>query len=167
MSNTLDNLSKAFSGESQASRKYIAFAEKAEREGYRQIAKLFRAASESENVHARNDILIMKEIGSTKENLKKAIEGETYEYTEMYADFIDQAEKDGRKDALKVFQDSKETEEYHASYYKEALEKVIQNEDLSPRDYYVCRTCGFSAEYEAPDKCPICGTKKNGFEKVD
>jgi rubrerythrin len=167
MTKTEENLSNALSGESQASRKYIAFAEKAERDGYRQIAKLFRAASESENVHAQNDLLIMKEIGSTEENLKKAIKGETYEYTEMYVDFIDQAEKDGRIDALKVFQDSKETEEYHASYYKEALEKIIQKEDLSPREYYICKTCGYTAEYEAPDECPICGTKKKGFKKVD
>lgn len=167
MSSTEENLKKAFSGESQASRRYKAFAEKAEREGYPQVAKLFRAASEAETIHATNDLLIMKGVKSTADNLKAAIEGETYEYTDMYPSFLKDAKKDGQKAAEKIFQEAKETEEYHAAYYTEALEKVKQKKDIPPTDYYVCTVCGYTAENEAPDECPICGSTKKSFRRVD
>ena len=167
MSSTEENLKKAFAGESQASRRYKAFAEKAEREGYPQVAKLFRAASEAETIHATNDLLIMKGVKSTADNLKAAIEGETYEYTDMYPSFLKDAKKDGQKAAEKIFQEAKETEEYHAAYYTEALEKVKQKKDIPPKDYYVCTVCGHTAENEAPDECPICGSTKKSFRRAD
>lgn len=167
MSISEENLKKAFAGESQASRKYKAFADKAEREGYPQVAKLFRAASEAETIHATNNLRIMKEIKSTVENLKTAIEGETYEYTEMYPEFIKDAKKDDQKAAEKIFQEAKETEEFHATYYREALKQVEQKKDLPPKEYYVCTVCGYTAEDEAPDECPICGAAKKSFRKID
>ncbi|MFQ6134545.1 MAG: rubrerythrin family protein [Nitrososphaerales archaeon] len=167
MSSTEEDLKKAFAGESQASRRYKVFADKAEREGYPHVARLFRAASEAETIHATNDLLIMRGVKSTADNLKTAIEGETYEYTEMYPGFIKDAKKDGRRDAEKIFQEAKETEEYHASYYKEALELIKQKKDIPPKEYYICTVCGYTAENEAPDECPICGATKKSFRRAD
>ncbi len=167
MSQTENNLKKAFAGESQASRRYIAYADRAEREGYPQIAKLFRAASEAEKIHATNDLLIMKAVKSTAENLEAAIAGETQEYSEMYPRFINDARKEKIKAAEKIFLEAKETEELHSSYYQEALKLVRQNKDLPPEDYYVCKVCGYTVETEAPEECPICGAAKKSFRKIE
>ena len=167
MSRSEENLKKAFAGESQASRRYKAFADKAEREGYSEVARLFRAASESETIHATNDLLIMRGVKSTTDNLKTAIEGETYEYTEMYPGFLEDAKAEGRRDAEKIFQEAKKTEEYHASYYKEALKQIECKKDIPRRKYYVCTVCGYTAEDDAPDECPICGVTKKNFRRVD
>jgi rubrerythrin len=165
MSSTEENLRKAFAGESQASRKYRVFADRADREGYPQVAKLFRAASESETIHATNDLLIMKAVLPTIENLQAAIDGETYEYTEMYPSFIKMAKEEGKKAAEKIFGEAKATEEFHAAYYREALEHLKMKQDLPASDYYVCAVCGYAAKGEAPDECPVCGSKKS-FRKI-
>jgi len=165
MSNTEENLKKALAGESQANRKYIAFASKAEKEGFPQVSKLFRAASESEAIHALNIIRIMRGVKSTADNLVSSLEGETFEYTKMYPQFIEEAEKEGRKDAIKIFSDASKTEEYHARYYKEAIEQITQKKDIIQKDYYICSVCGYTSENEALDVCPICNSK-HSFKKV-
>ena len=164
---TDENLKKAVAGESQAYRRYRAFADRAAREGYPNVAKLFRAVSESEAVHATNELLLMKAIKSTAENLQAAIEGETYEYTKMYPDFSVAAEKEGSKAAVKIFDETTEVEHFHAAYYEEALENVEKKKDLPARDYYVCSVCGHTAPNEAPDECPVCGAKKSSFRKSE
>jgi rubrerythrin len=161
---TNDNLKEAFAGESQANRKYLAFAKKADEEGYSQVAKLFRAAAEAETVHAHNHLKVMDGIGNTTENLKDAIEGEIDEFEAMYPDFIKEAESEGNKNAVWTFDVANQVEEIHAGLYKKALEALGSNEDV---DYYVCGHCGNTVENEAPDVCPICGALKSEFMKID
>jgi rubrerythrin len=162
--NTMDNLKEAFAGESQANRKYLAFAKKADEEGYAQVAKLLRAAAEAETVHAHNHLLVMGGIGSTEENLKAAISGEEEEFEEMYPDFIKEAEKEGNKNAVWTFDVANQVEEIHADLYKKALKALGNNNEV---DYYVCGHCGNTVENEAPDVCPICGALKKDFMKID
>ncbi len=164
MSKTEKNLQDAFAGESQANRKYLAFAKKADKEGYTQAAKLFRAAAEAETVHAHNHLKQLDGIKSTKENLEAAINGESFEFQEMYPQMIKDAEKEDNKGALRSFNYANEVEKIHADLYKKALENLGNNEEA---DYYVCELCGYTAEGEAPDKCPVCGAKKELFKKVD
>lgn len=161
---TMDNLKEAFAGESQANRKYLAFAKKADEEGYTQVAKLFRAAAEAETVHAHNHLKVMDGIGSTSENLKAAISGEEEEFEAMYPDFIKEAESDGNKSAVWTFDVANKVEEIHAELYTKALEALGDNEEV---DYYVCGHCGNTVENEAPDVCPICGAPKSEFMKMD
>jgi rubrerythrin len=164
MANTEKNLLEAFAGESQANRKYLAFAKKAEEEGYRQIAKLFRAAAEAETVHALNHLRELGGIKSTRENLEAAINGETYEFQKMYPEFIEDAKKEGKESALRSFNFANEVEKVHAQLYREALENLGRNPDV---DYYVCQVCGNTVEGAPPDECPICGAKKEAFKKID
>ncbi|MCC7560477.1 MAG: rubrerythrin family protein [Methanobacterium sp.] len=161
---TIDNLKEAFAGESKANRTYLAFAKKADEEGYPQVAKLFRAAAEAETVHAHNHLLVMGGIGSTEENLKGAIEGEIEEFEAMYPDFIKEAKEVGNDNAVWTFDVANQVEELHAGLYKKALEALGNNEEV---DYYVCGHCGNTVENEAPDVCPICGALKSDFFKVD
>ncbi|HII84748.1 MAG TPA: rubrerythrin family protein [Methanobacterium subterraneum] len=161
---TMDNLKEAFAGESKANRTYLAFAKKADEEGYSQVAKLFRAAAEAETVHAHNHLLVMGGIGSTEENLKEAIEGEIEEFEAMYPDFIKEAKEVGNDNAVWTFDVANQVEELHAGLYKKALEALGNNEEV---DYYVCGHCGNTVENEAPDVCPICGALKSDFFKVD
>ncbi|OHE59961.1 MAG: rubrerythrin [Thermodesulfovibrio sp. RBG_19FT_COMBO_42_12] len=163
MSKTEKNLQDAFSGESQANRKYIAFAKKAESEGYKQVAKLFRAAAEAETVHALNHFSELGGIKGTKENLEAAISGETYEYQKMYPQMIEDAKAEGEKAALKSFNLANEVEKIHAGLCKKALEQLGKNKEV---DYYVCQVCGNTVEGEPPDKCPICGAPKKMFKKI-
>jgi rubrerythrin len=164
MSNTEQNLQDAFAGESQANRKYLAFAKKADAEGYKQVAKLFRAAAEAETVHALNHLRELAKIKSTKENLAAAISGETYEFQSMYPQMIAEAEQEGKKGAQRSFYLANEVEKIHASLYKQALEILGRNAEV---DYYVCEVCGNTVEGEPPDKCPICGALKKMFKKVE
>lgn len=164
MSKTTKNLQDAFAGESQANRKYLAFAKKAEEEGFRQIAKLFRAAAEAETVHAHNHLREMGGIRTTKENLQEAINGESYEFQKMYPGMIKDAEAEGQKGALKSFNFANEVEKIHADLYKKAVENLGKNPSV---DYHVCQVCGNTVEGEPPDKCPICGANKKMFKKVD
>ena len=164
MAKTEQDLQDAFAGESQANRKYLAFAKKADAEGYKQVAKLFRAAAEAETVHALNHLKELGAIKSTKENLEAAIGGETYEFQKMYPQMILDAEQEGKKGARRSFDLANEVEKIHAALYKKALETLGKNGEV---DYYVCEVCGNTVEGEPPDKCPICGALKKMFKKVE
>ncbi len=164
MSKTEKNLQEAFAGESQANRKYLAFAKKAEEEGYTQVAKLFRAAAEAETIHAHNHLRVLGGIKSTRENLEAAISGESYEFQNMYPQMIADAEAEGNEDAKRSFTFANEVEKIHADLYKKALENLGKNEEV---DYYVCQVCGNTVEGQAPDTCPVCGAKKEAFKKID
>lgn len=164
MSKTEKGLAEAFAGESQANRKYLAFAKKAEEEGYKQVARLFRAAAEAETVHAHNHLRALGGIKGTEENLKAAIQGETYEFESMYPPMIDDAVSEGKDEAKKSFFWANEVEKIHARLYKEALDNLGSNRDV---DYYVCGLCGNTVEGSAPDKCSICGAGKQMFKKVE
>lgn len=166
MSRTSENLKDAFSGESQANRRYIAFARKAEEEGLPQIAKLFRAAAEAETVHALNHLRIMKEIKSTAENLDTAIKGETFEFTEMYPEYLSIAREEGERQAAWSFDVANKVEEIHASLFSKAVEVLRSNKDLDEVGYHVCGVCGNTIEGMAPEECPICGASKTKFFKV-
>ncbi len=162
---TQKNLEEAFAGESQANRKYLAFAEKADQEGYKQVAKLFRAAADAETVHAKNHLRVMGGVGKTIDNLKNAIAGETHEFNEMYPKFIEQAKKENASDAVILsFDVANRVEKVHASLYKKALETIGKNKETY---YHVCQICGHTVEGEAPHKCPICNAPKEMFNKVE
>jgi rubrerythrin len=161
MTDTIKNLKDAFAGESQANQKYRAFAKKAERDGFANIARLFQAAAEAERIHAEGHLKALEGVGSTAENLQGAIDGETYEYTEMYPPMFDQAQADAHK-AKRMFEYAMKAEEVHAKLYKLALEAVQQGKDLDV-DFYLCPVCG-NIEFGKPtEDCPICGTKAEKF----
>ena len=164
MSQTEKNLKEAFAGESQANRKYLAFAKQAEKEGHPQAAKLFRAAAEAETVHAHAHLRTLGEIKSTTDNLKAAVSGETFEFKSMYPDMIKTAEAEGNKAAHRSFTFANEVEKVHAKLYQKALDNL---KALPEADYYVCSVCGYTCENEAPDTCPVCSAKKQAFSKVD
>ncbi len=164
MSKTDQNLQDAFAGESQANRKYLAFAKQAEDEGYAQVARLFRAAAAAETIHAHNHLKGMKGVKSTKENLLAAISGESYEFQKMYPQMITDAKAEGQDYALRSFSLANEVEKVHAALYQRALESLGQN---TVADYYVCSVCGYTAEGEAPDDCPVCKAKKKAFRKAE
>ena len=164
MSQSEKNLKEAFAGESQANRKYLAFSKQAEKDGYLQAAKLFRAAAEAETVHAHAHLRTLGEVKSTADNLKAAISGETFEFKTMYPDMIKTAEAEGNKAALRSFTFANEVEKIHANLYQKALDNLSS---LPEADYYVCSVCGYTCEDEAPDTCPVCNAKKKAFFKVD
>jgi rubrerythrin len=164
MNKTEKNLMAAFAGESQANRKYLAFAMKADKEGYHQIAKLFRAAAAAETVHAHAHLKLLDGIRGTRENLEEAVGGETHEFTEMYPRMIEEAVEEGNKRAQTGFTYANEVEKIHAKLYGKALDAM---EDLPDVEYFVCDVCGNTVEGEAPDKCPICGVPRNHFMKID
>lgn len=156
---TLENLMNAFAGESQANRKYLAYAKEAEKEGKKNAAKLFRAAADAETLHALKHLEVAGKVKATVENLKDAVAGETHEYSEMYPVFVKEAEAEGNKAALMSFTFAMKVEEVHAKLYKEALEKVDETEEVS---YYLCPVCG-NIEKVRPEKCSICGTPGDKF----
>lgn len=164
MSKTIENLKTAFAGESQANRKYLAFAEKADNEGLPQVAKLFRAAAAAETIHAHTHLRLMKGIGSTAENLKEAISGESYEFQSMYPEMIKDAGEEGERAVERYFGFANEAEKIHAALYTEAAEKMDQLEEA---DYYVCSVCGHTLAGEPEGKCPICGAAAKAYFKVD
>jgi rubrerythrin len=165
LTKTEDFLMEAFAGESQANRKYTAFAAQADKEGFPQAAKLFRAAAEAEAVHAANHLRALKAIKTTKENLREAITGETHEFKEMYPEMIASAKAEGAKDAERSFNYANAVEEYHARLYHDMLEGLEAKKESYP--YFVCPVCGMTVEKEAPDKCPVCGVKGSMFKKVE
>ena len=165
MSKVEEYLNEAFTGESQANRKYIAYAAKADQEGYAQVARLFRAAADAETVHAHNHLRALKAIGDTKANLQDAIAGETHEFTHMYPEMIEAAKAEGHKDAERSFAYANEVEKVHAQLYRKLLDNLGGEQTEYP--YYVCPVCGYTAEKEPPDTCPVCGTKGDKFKKVD
>ena len=158
---TLDNLMEAFAGESQANRKYLAYAKKAEKDGKLNAAKLFKAASDAETIHALKHFEVAGKVGSTVENLKDGIAGETHEYKEMYPDFVKEAEAVGNKAALLSFTFAMKAEEVHAGLYQDALENLDQTEEVF---YYLCPVCGNIEKFQ-PDKCSICGVPGDKFIK--
>lgn len=164
MSKTSDDLKAAFAGESMANRKYLAFAQKADEEGYHQAARLFRAAAHAETVHAFNHFKANGEVKSTAENLVVGIEGEHYEATEMYPPFLEDAKAEKHKDAIRSFHYALEVEKQHEELYKEMLAAL--GKDNEEYDYYVCPVCGSTHKRSAPDKCPVCGAPKEKFERI-
>ena len=164
---TENNLQEAFSGESKAHRRYIMYSESAEKEGYVQVARLFRAAAFAEAVHARNHFNAMDGIGSTKDNLMAAVLGEQEEITEMYPPFIEDAEREGNSRGLRTFQWANAVEKIHHRLFMKALECVRENKAQEEAVYHVCQFCGNTVEGEAPDKCPVCGAPKDQFQVVD
>lgn len=165
MATTESNLKEAFAGESQANRKYSAFAKKAEAEGFSVVARLFRAAAEAEAIHANGHLNAMDGVGSTADNLREAIAGETYEFTEMYPPMLQQAIADDHR-AKRMFGYALKAEAVHAKVYQMALEAVAQGKDLAGVDFYLCPVCGNIEVGKAPDSCPICGAKGEKFVKV-
>jgi rubrerythrin len=165
MPTTIDNLKTAFAGESQANRKYLAFAKKADKDGFPQIAKLFRAAAEAETIHALAHFTNMGGVAGTKENLEAAVAGETYEYTEMYPPMVEQATKEGHK-AKTMLGFAQKVESVHAKLFMQALELLRAGKDLSQAEIYLCPVCGDLEIGVLPDKCPVCGAPGSKFEKV-
>jgi len=161
MEKTLNNLMDAFAGESQANRKYTAYAKKAAAEGKLNAAKLFKAASDAETLHALKEFEVAGKIGATNDNLKDAVAGETHEYQSMYPGFIKDAEAEGNKAAITIFTFAMKAEEVHARLYKEALENIDQTEEIF---YYLCPVCG-NIEKAVPEKCSICGAPGSMFIK--
>ena len=165
MPTTQENLAVAFAGESQANRKYLAFAQAAEKEGFAQIARLFRAAADAETIHAHAHLRNMGGVGTTLENLKAAVAGETYEYTEMYPPMVDQAKAEGHR-ARTMLGFANEAEKVHARLFGEALAALQAGKDLSKMDVYLCPVCGDVEFGEPPEKCPICGAPASKYVKV-
>lgn len=161
---TTDDLKEAFAGESQANRKYLAFAKKADKDGYPQVARLFRAAADAETVHAHAHLRVLGGVGDTADNLKQAIEGETEEFREMYPRMIEEAEAEGNNAAVNSFKNANAVEEIHAGLYQKALDNLGSNQEV---DYYVCQVCGNTVEGEAPESCPVCGAPMKMFEKIE
>ncbi|MBW1645954.1 MAG: rubrerythrin family protein [Deltaproteobacteria bacterium] len=166
MSKTQENLAAAFAGESQANRKYLAFAQKAEAEGYTQIAKLFRAAAAAETIHAHGHLKAMGGVGDTLSNLRAAVEGEGYEFQTMYPEFIAVAKEEGEKAALRMFEWANTVEKVHYDLYQDALAKLESGSDLPAAAIYVCSVCGNTVVGECPDKCSVCGVPGSKFEQV-
>jgi rubrerythrin len=167
MAKTDENLAAAFAGESQANRKYLAFAKKADEEGHKQIARLFRAAAAAETVHAHNHLRAMGGVKSTAENVQAAMAGENYEFTKMYPDFIKDAKADKKREALGSFTLADKVEAIHYKLYTAAAEALKGGKPLPKVDYYVCDVCGNTVEGQPPEQCPICGNPKKGFMKVE
>jgi rubrerythrin len=166
LTKTDENLKAAFAGESQANRLYLAFAKAADKEGFTQVAKLFRAAAEAETVHAHNHLRIMGQVKGTADNLSAAITGETYEFTKMYPQFIEEAKVEGNKKAIQSFDYANKVEAIHAELYKKAINSVKAQKDLPKAEIFVCPVCGNTVEGNELDTCPICATPKAMFIKI-
>ena len=162
MSKTEKNLKEAFAGESQANRRYLAFAQKAADEGLEGIAKLFLAVAEAETIHAHKHLAHLGGIKTTEENLKEAISGESHEFTKMYPEMVKDAREEGAKAAEITLTHAMKVEEVHHKLYSEAL---AQKDDYPVKTYYVCKACGYTVPDELPDKCPVCGADKKAFNK--
>ena len=163
---TNDNLQDAFAGESQANRKYLAFAKKADEDGFAQVAKLFRAAAAAETVHAHAHLRVLGGVKDTADNVQAAVDGEGYEFKSMYPEFLAEAEKDGDKGAIGSFKNALAVEEIHHGMYAEALEAVKSGSDLPADKIFVCPVCGNTVYGAAPDKCPVCGAAGAKFSEV-
>jgi rubrerythrin len=165
LAKTDENLKTAFAGESQANRRYLAFAQKAEEEGFTQAAKLFKAAAEAETVHALNHVRISGVVGSTLDNLNSAVSGETHEFKSMYPGFIAVAKEEKNKQATWSFDVANKVVQIHAGLFQKAIDAMKANKEIAETDYHVCSVCGNTVEGSAPDRCPICGAPKEKFFK--
>lgn len=166
MSKTTENLKGAFAGESQANRRYLAFARKAEKDGLAQIAKLFRAAAEAETIHALNHLRIAGEVKSTSDNLETAVSGETFEFKTMYPNYLAEAKNEENKQAVWSFDVANKVEQIHADLFSKAIEALKTGEKLAPVNYFVCSVCGNTVEGMAPEKCSVCGAPRAKFFKA-
>lgn len=165
MSKTTEDLQAAFAGESQANRKYLAYAKQADAEGFPQIAKLFRAVAEAETIHAHSHLKVLGEIHDTLENLQAAMGGENYEHVEMYPEFINNATEEGNKKAANSFRWAMEVEKVHEVLFQKAME--VMGKDMPDVDYYICPFCGYTHAGKFEGKCPVCGTPAEKFFRVD
>ena len=163
---TNDNMKEAFAGESQANRKYLAFAKKAQEDGFSQVAKLFRAAAEAETVHAHAHLRVLGGVKETGINLQEAIDGEGFEFQQMYPKFLAEAEAEGNKPAVFSIKNALAVEEIHYNLYTEALNTVKSGDDLPEDKIFVCSVCGNTVLGNAPDKCPVCGVPAEKFNEV-
>ena len=166
MPKTTDNLATAFAGESQANRKYLAFAKKAGQDGFPEIAKLFRAAAEAETVHAHAHLRAMAGVKDTKENVKAAIAGEHHEFMSMYPEFLKTAEDEKHAPAIASFRYALAVEKVHHDLYTEALKAIESGKDLPKREVYVCPICGNTVYDSAPDQCSVCKARGSTFTKI-
>jgi rubrerythrin len=162
---TKANLQAAFAGESQAHMRYMIFADKAEKAGLANVARLFRAASFAEQIHATNHLRAMGGVGDTAQNLETALAGETFEVNEMYPAYVAVAKLQDEPAAVRSTEDALAAEIVHMKLYAEAKKVVADGKDLEEKPVFICESCGFTAEGEAPDKCPVCGAPKNRFRK--
>jgi len=162
---TRSDLESAFAGESQAHMRYLVYADKAEKDGFPNIARLFRAIAYAERVHATNHLRTLSGIGQTAENLQAGIDGETYEVKEMYPAFVAVAELQEEKAAARTESWALEAEKVHAGMYEQARQAVLAGEDAQVGDVYICSACGWTVEGEPPDKCPVCGARRDKFVK--
>jgi rubrerythrin len=174
----LQNLQTAYNGEMNANAKYEAFAKKADEEGYKQVAVLFRAAAQAEKVHANNLSNVIQKMGATptadvknpevkttKENLQTALTGETYEYTKMYPEFLDNAKKEKNIEAMRAFNFSLQVEKIHAGFYNEAINN-LEKWKKATDDFFVCPVCGFTERGKRNKPCPICDTPEDMFAVI-
>ena len=164
---TENNIQEAFGGESKANRRYTLFAEKAEKEGYPQVAKLFRAVAEAETVHARNHLNTIDAVGATKDNLLASSLGEQQEFTKMYPFFIEIAKEERNDRAERTFDWANKVEKIHFGYFEAAYKAMKEGKQPADATYYVCQVCGNTITGEIPDKCPICGAAAKAFKKVE
>jgi rubrerythrin len=167
MGETEKNLKDAFAGESQANRKYLAFAKKADAEGYKGAAKLFRAAAAAETVHAHNHLEVLNGVKSTLENLIEAYNGEHYEFTDMYPTFMAKSKEEKVGMATRSFYWANEVEKLHGALYEDAIKSMEAGNSIPEKDYYICDRCGYTIADAPLDKCPVCGAKRESFFKVD
>ncbi|UCG01484.1 MAG: rubrerythrin family protein [Candidatus Heimdallarchaeota archaeon] len=167
MGKTEENLMAAFAGESQANRKYLAYAKKAEKDGFPQVGRLFRAVAHAETVHAHSHLHLYGGIKTTLENIKAAIEGEHYEFTKMYPEFLEDAKEETQKAAERTFDFANQVEKIHHELYSRALQAIEDGKDLPEKTMYVCEVCGYTVEDGIPDKCPICNTSHERFVKIE
>lgn len=159
------NMKAAAAGESQAHIKYLMFSDKAEREGKPNIARLFKAISYAERVHATNHFRALGQVGTTEQNLATALAGENYEIKEMYPSFIQAAEQDSEKQAGRSMDWALQAEKGHAVLYDSAINSVIQGQDVAAEAISVCGVCGYTAQGEPPERCPVCAATRDKFEK--
>lgn len=164
---TKENLAGAFAGESQANRKYLAFAKQAQVDGFPEVARLFRAAAHAETVHAHAHLRAMGGIQKTAQNLEEAVEGEGFEFQKMYPPYLEEAKKEGDKLAEISFRNALAVEEVHHGLYLKALEAVRGGKDLAARPLYVCEICGHTVYDEAEDRCRVCNAPKDRFTRID
>ncbi len=162
---TKENLMEAFAGESQANRKYLAFARKAEKDGFKNVGRIFQAIAEAETIHALKHFEIAEKIGDTLENLEAAAEGEHHEFTKMYPEFIETAKQEDQDKALQSFEYANAAEKVHGGIFNDLKEKVAAGSDTDDKAVYLCPVCGWVGLDPAPDKCPICNTAKKAFKQ--
>ncbi len=162
---TKENLMAAFAGESQANRKYLAFSRKAEKEGFKNVARIFHAIAEAETIHALKHFEIADQVGSTMENLQAAAEGENYEFTHMYPDFIKTADAEGEEKALQTFEYANAAEKVHGGIFNDLKAAVAKGDDVEDKGVELCPVCGWVGLEPIPDKCPICDTSRKAFQK--